>query len=166
VKTKSNCGFEVTKISLQSKENFMTFNNIQQYKLGALLLTCLFAFGCSDKVSVTGMVTYSDNGEVVKNGEIVFTGEQEMGRAVITNGRYSAGLAKDGEGLRPGTYTISTEARTPPIPVDRLPPGIDLASLLAKIDIYYLKEPITLEVKGRTTHDFTVERGERPRERR
>ena len=139
----------------------MTFNNIQfQYKLGALLLVCLFAFGCGDKVAVTGMVTYSDNGEVVKNGEIVFMGDKEMGRALIKNGRYSAGLLKDGEGLRPGTYTVTSELPTPAIPVHLIPAGKTIADIHT-LDVYYLKEPITLEVKGRTTLDFVVERGDR-----
>ena len=138
----------------------MTFNSIQfQCKLGILLFVCFFTLGCSDKVAVKGTVTYADNGEVVKNGEVIFRGEKELGRAVIKNGKYSVGLARDGEGLRPGTYIVTSEVRTPPIPPEAIPPGKTVFDLL---DIYYLDEPITVEVKGRTVCDFTVERGERP----
>jgi len=138
----------------------MTYNKIQfRYIMGALLLTCLFAFGCSGKVGVSGTVTYTETGEVVKFGEVVFMGEKEMGRAVIKNGKYYAGLAKDGEGLRPGKYTVTSEQLPPPIPAVAIPPGKTVYDL---VDIYYLEEPITLEIKKRTVCDFTVVRGVRP----
>ena len=131
-----------------------------QYKLGTLLFVCLFALGCSDKVGVTGTVTYVDeDGKVVKRGEVTFLGEKELGRAVIKDGKFSVGLAKDGEGLRPGTYVISSEQLPPPVPAEAIPPGGSIHDI---VDIYYLEEPITVEIKKKTVVDFAVKRGVRP----
>jgi hypothetical protein len=127
-----------------------------------LLLVCLFALGCSQNVKVTGKVTYSDNGEPVGAGVVIFTGEKEIGQAAIKDGRYSIGRINDGDGIPLGTYTVASDSLDfsmgPTI-------GIDGALMEApKIDkeLYYTKEPKTIEVKKSMTYDFTVERGSRP----
>ena len=135
-------------------------------KTGMLIVLCLFAFGCGKNLSVTGMVTYSDNGEPVKFGMVVFTGEKEIGRSAIKNGKYSIGLIKDGDGVPPGTYTVSSDAFPPP---DYAAQGLtDMfgnrsPSSSENTEVYYTKEPQAIEVKKSMTYDFVVERGVRPK---
>jgi len=136
---------------------------------GVLLMMSLVVTGCSDKAIVSGMVTYSDNGEPVQSGMVVFIGDKEQGRGLITNGRYSIGLLKDGDGIPPGTYTVSADQASSAMgsamsvaatvymdgssaPATEVPP----------MESYYTKEPQSLEVKKSMTYDFTVERGTRP----
>jgi len=131
---------------------------------GALLVACLFTTGCSQKVKVSGTVTYSDTGEPVKFGTVIFNGENLVGRGAINNGRYSVGLIKDGDGIPRGTYTISSDS--PYIPE---PPGMAMIGMDGKPvqtntqsherELFYTREPKTLEIKKSMTYDFTVERG-------
>jgi hypothetical protein len=138
-------------------DNFMF-----RYSIGALLLVCLVALGCSRNVSVTGTVTFSDNGEPVKFGMVLFTGEKNIGRGVIKDGKYSIGLARDGEGIPPGTYTVSSNMPwTPYVPLP--PPISDPAQTVQQVpqeqqEYYTTKEPKTIEVKKSMTYDFQVER--------
>ena len=136
---------------------------------GVLLLVCLCAFGCGKNVKVTGMVTFSDNGEPVKSGTVFFASETEMGRGSIKDGKYSIGLINDGEGVPRGTYTVSSEspfivaprpmvmmsADGTPVQVSSTPPPSD------DRELYYTKDPQTIEVKKSMTYDFQVERGVR-----
>jgi len=143
-------------------------NFVFRYRLGTLFLVCLVALGCSPNVKVTGTVTYSDNGEVVKFGTILFTGEQEIGRGVIKDGKYSVGLSKDGEGIPPGTYTVSSNMPwTPYVPMQP-PPGAavdpgQVGSASQEREFYFTKEPKTIEIKRSMTYDFQVERELPPR---
>jgi len=142
----------------------MTFKNvILRKRAGLLILLCFFAFGCSKNVSVTGMVSYSDTSEPVKFGMVVFTGEKEIARGVIKDGKYSIGLIKDGDGVPPGTYTVSSDAFPPPnyALVDMF--GNVQSASSEEVEVYYTKEPQAIEVKKSMTYDFTVERGVRPR---
>ena len=133
-----------------------------------LLAACLFATGCSGRVGVTGTVTYSDNGEPVQSGMVIFNGDKVMGRGTIKDGFYSVGFFKDGDGLAPGTYTVSADA----LPISAASRAMEAASFdmhgnntaaaSSPQEVYYTKEPHTLEVKRSMTFDFTVERGERP----
>jgi hypothetical protein len=127
-----------------------------------LLLMCLFVLGCSQNVKVTGKVTYSDNGDPVKFGTVIFTGEKEFGQGTINDGKYSVGLSKDGEGILPGTYTVAADSVS-----FSMSPGTDMAGNPIQMDaggkeLYYTKEPKTIEVKKSMIYDFTVERGSRP----
>jgi len=132
-------------------------------KVSLLILLCLFAFGCNKNVSVTGMVTYSDTGEPIKFGMVVFTGEKEIGRGAIKDGKYSVGLLKDGEGIPPGKYTVSSES----LDFSGMSSGMALGGgPAAQMDttgeeFYYTKEPQTIEVQKSMNYDFQVERGSR-----
>jgi hypothetical protein len=142
----------------------MTFENVFfRLKTGALILLCLFAFGCGKNVSVTGTVTYSDTGEPVKFGMVVFTGEKEIGRGAIKDGKYSVGLINDRDGIPPGKYTVSSDEFPAPNynMVDMF--GNRSPSSSQNQEVYYTKEPKTIEVKKSMTYDFTVERGVRPK---
>ena len=132
--------------------------------VGGLLLMCPFAFGCSQKVKVSGTVTYSDTGEPVKFGMVIFNGEKEVGRGAIKDGKYSIGLLKDGDGVLPGTYTISSDSLYIPAPPKVAMTGMDgkrigTTQQSHERELYYTKEPKTMEIKRSMTYDFTVERG-------
>jgi len=133
-----------------------------------ILLVCLVVFGCGKNVKVSGTVTYSDTGEPVKFGMVIFTGEKEVGRGAINNGKYSVGLVEDGDGIPPGTYTIASDSIDFPKPVDMGMRGMDGTRVQSGFqsqgkEIYYTKEPKTVEIKKSMTYDFTVERGSPPR---
>ena len=126
-----------------------------------LVLPYLFVTGCGNSVTVTGQVTYSDNGEPVRAGMVLFSGEKEMGRGTLKDGRYSAGLFKDGDGLPPGTYTVSADSVAIPTMESADMHGNRTTEAPSQQEIYYTKEPKTIEVKKSMTYDFTVERGSR-----
>ena len=119
------------------------------------ILMCLFVTGCTNDVKVTGSVTYSDNGESVQSGMVVFTGEKMIGRGAIKEGKYSVGLIRDGDGIPPGTYTVSADlfGMHPTFQDDTTPPP--------QTEVYYTKEPQTIDVNKKMTYDFMVERGKR-----
>jgi len=111
---------------------------------------------------VSGTVTYSDTGEPVQFGTVVFSGELEGGRGIIKAGKYSVGRIKDGDGIPPGTYTVSSDSPVlPPPPPMIILPGMVQPPEQREREIYYTKEPKTLEVKRSMKYDFTVERGVR-----
>ncbi|MDR0327690.1 MAG: hypothetical protein LBI05_05270 [Planctomycetaceae bacterium] len=135
-----------------------------------LLFVCLFATGCSKYVKVSGTVTYSDNDEPVMFGTVVFSNPTEEGRGAIKDGKYSVGRIKDGDGILPGTYTISSNSYPPPPQL----PGPTMTDLQGNVigpsqgtsvqerELYYTQEPKTVDIKKSMTHDFKVERGVRP----
>ena len=141
-------------------------NHVFQYSTGALLFVCLFVSGCSQYVKVSGTVTYSDTGEAVKSGAVVFTGEKEIAQGIIKDGKYSVGRVKDGDGVLPGTYTIDSESLPIPEYYTFGAVGMDGMSLQTSTqqdrEIYYTKEPETIDVKKSMTYDLKVERGARP----
>jgi hypothetical protein len=70
----------------------------------------LLLIGCSDRVHVSGMVLLR-SGEPVTKGLVVFENEKISGISDIkTDGSYSIGLIKPGEGIPPGTYNIAIQA--------------------------------------------------------
>jgi len=140
----------------------MCYNNFFFRLLPGVLLSCLCLTGCSNNMAVTGQVTYSDNGEPVQSGMVVFSGDKEMGRGVIKNGRYSIGLTTDGGGISPGTYSVSSNS-LPSLAYEE----VDMFGNRSTVqpepkELYYTKEPKIVEVTKSMTYDFTVERGERP----
>ena len=141
-------------------------NFVFRYVTGTLLLMslCLFAVGCGQKVKVKGTVTYSDTGEPVKFGTVIFNGDNLVGRGAINDGKYSVGLINDGDGIPRGTYTISSDSPYLPEPPRMAMIGMDgkpveMNTQTQEREIYYTKEPKTVEIKKSMTYDFTVERG-------
>ena len=130
---------------------------------GALLLICFFTLGCSQNVKVSGTVTYSDTGEPVKFGTVIFNSENLVGRGAINNGKYSVGRINDGDGIPRGTYTISAD--TPYIPPQNfVMVGLDGKPVQSgtpthERELFYTKEPQTIEIKKSMTYNFSVERG-------
>jgi len=149
----------------------MYFKNNYFRLMPGVLFVCLFLTGCSSNVSVTGMVTYSDTGEPVQGGVIVFTGDNDViGRAAIRNGRYSIGVVNDGDGIPPGTYTVSAD-RAAIASMGGMSMGLDMfgnplspaeGGVGEPVERYHTKEPPTIEVTRSMTFDLVVERGPRP----
>ena len=129
---------------------------------GVLALVCLFTIGCGNNVTVTGKVTYSDNGESVQSGLVIFAGEKDGGRGVIKDGKYSIGLVKDGDGVPPGKYTVSADSYESPVYETVNMDGTRSTPSAQKQEVYYTLEPKTIDVSKSMTYDFTVERGKRP----
>ncbi|MDR1957465.1 MAG: carboxypeptidase-like regulatory domain-containing protein [Planctomycetaceae bacterium] len=83
-------------------------------KLDLSVLFSLLCFGilsgCSDRVHVSGKVLLR-SGEPVTKGLVLFENEKLSGIGNIqTDGSYSIGLLKPGEGIPPGTYSIAIQA--------------------------------------------------------
>lgn len=72
----------------------------------AALGLCILAsaIGCSNKVQVTGRVTY-ENGQPLTIGQVIFTDDYYMGKSDIDkNGEYSIHSVRRNDGLRKGVY--------------------------------------------------------------
>jgi len=142
----------------------MTLDNfVFRISTGALLFVCLCVFGCSQNAKVTGTVTYSDTGEPVKSGTVMFTNEKTQGRGTIKDGKYSVGLIEDGEGIPPGTYTVSADSYPMPNMSTATMPGGDQQLATPDREVYFTEEPQTVDVQKTMTYNFSVERGVRPR---
>ncbi|MDR0871634.1 MAG: hypothetical protein LBN39_12665 [Planctomycetaceae bacterium] len=72
------------------------------------LFACLFLLtGCSEKVGLSGKVTYSDDGSPLETGQVCFTTDTYFSRGNIKeNGVYTLGSDKETDGLPPGTYRV------------------------------------------------------------
>ena len=144
----------------------MFFGNLfSRGTLWALILASLLASGCSKNLAVTGTVTYSDDGSPVQSGLVVFTGDKEAGRGVIKDGKYSIGLLKNAGGIPPGTYKVSADSYEMPVynSVDMSGNRLNSSTTTTEQELYYTKDPQTIDVRKSMTYDFTVERGKRPR---
>ena len=67
----------------------------------------IFTTGCSDKVSVTGTVKYTD-GEPLTQGSVFFRntdGTHMFHGALDSSGAFALGEIRDGDGIPSGTYT-------------------------------------------------------------
>ncbi|MDR1290581.1 MAG: hypothetical protein LBK06_05210 [Planctomycetaceae bacterium] len=72
------------------------------------LLVCFCFAGCGKNVALNGKVTFSDTHEPLTVGEIHFSTPTFFARATIRpDGTYVAGLEKVGNGLPPGTYSVT-----------------------------------------------------------
>ena len=70
-----------------------------------LACTC-FLVGCSDRVTVSGRITFPD-GEPLTIGSIVFESEAHQAYSYIgADGSYSLGEVEPGDGVRPGEYKV------------------------------------------------------------
>jgi hypothetical protein len=99
---------------------------------GALALVALLAVGCgSGRYPVGGKVTYPD-GTPVTEGTVVFEskdgGKPVTARGAIgTDGSYTLGTLKPGDGVPAGWYKVLVAPKTDPNAVDRpsKPPAVD-----------------------------------------
>jgi hypothetical protein len=67
----------------------------------------LFVVGCSDKVSLKGKVTFTDDGSPLTKGTVAFVQGGKLSRGDIKeDGTYVVGTDKLTDGLPPGTYQV------------------------------------------------------------
>ena len=134
------------------------------------LLVIIFIAGCGDP-KVTGKVTFPDGTPLTK-GQVMFQKEGFIASGDLQkDGTYSAGKNKDGDGLPPGTYKVFISgastydaaelaeiqeqiASSGGAPVFRTPRPVNLISTKYESPG---SSDLTVEVKGRTKYDFTVE---------
>lgn len=81
------------------------------YKAYACKITfpflCLFLFGCSENVPMHGRVTYSDDGEPLTKGTVVFVdGSQQARGDIDEKGKFVIGFVKEKDGLPKGDYRV------------------------------------------------------------
>ena len=117
----------------------------KRFLIAVAVLCCLaltFTAGCSKNVKVTGFVNYED-GSPVQNGEIYLEGTV-LGRATITNGEFSMGLQKDGQGIPRGTYNVQCSKPLPELKAD------------PSIEAYELVEPTEVKIDGKTNLEVRV----------
>jgi hypothetical protein len=70
-----------------------------------LFLCCI---GCSNKIKVSGQVTFSDDGSPLTTGTVCFQTETFVARGNLqSDGTYHLSSVKEKDGLPPGTYRIS-----------------------------------------------------------
>ncbi|MDR1958014.1 MAG: hypothetical protein LBQ54_03050 [Planctomycetaceae bacterium] len=75
-------------------------------ELFCLLLLTLICLGCSDKVKISGTVTFPD-GKPVDFGSVCFDGNGKTFYGYLNQkGYYSPGEVKDGDGVPYGTYKV------------------------------------------------------------
>jgi len=76
------------------------------------LFSVSLALGCGNAAVVTGTAKMAD-GTVIDRGTVSFFGENDMYTATIrSDGTFSPGVMRDGEGVPPGVYRISVSGVT------------------------------------------------------
>ena len=72
-----------------------------------VILTLLFCCGCSDKVPLTGKVTFTDDGSSLTTGTVCFVTEGFIARGHLkSDGTYKISSTGKDDGLPPGTYKV------------------------------------------------------------
>ncbi|MDR3232559.1 MAG: hypothetical protein LBT46_02640 [Planctomycetaceae bacterium] len=131
----------------------------------------LLAAGCSGKVSLTGKVTFSDDGAPVTYGFIMFESAKESLRAKINlDGTYAAGSLSQNDGVLPGQYRVRlifTDVANPDAkPAGKAKDGEESGGYVPQgrirtIDPKYEQATtsgLVVDVKGGTVYNFTVDR--------
>ena len=116
----------------------------------------VFLVGCSDRVAVTGKVTYPDDSPV-QIGEVAFSDGRLVYRGNIDkNGGYKLGGVYEGDGISPGKYEVYLMG-TETMEMDEnnaMKPVQHVAQKYLSPDT----SGLTCEIKGKMTFDFKVER--------
>ena len=115
--------------------------------------------GCSNKVALTGKVTYSDDGGPLDVGTVCFATDTYVARGTLRpDGTYRVGSISERDGLPPGTYQVYIDGARRVIGTDRL--GLPIYEPLIDRNFFSgTTSGITLTVpapQGR--FDFQVER--------
>lgn len=132
-----------------------------------LVALAALSFGCNGNSSLSGKVTFADNGDPVTNGSVFFENDKTRSRATIKpDGSYVVGTLKEKDGLPRGTYLVSVSGGYLP---QEIPEGvpydeIDFGAIptISEIDEKYAHSStsgLTLVVdKGKIVYDIKVER--------
>ena len=120
--------------------------------------------GCSNKVKVSGTVTF-DDGTPLTEGSVCFRDETNTFHGKIDkNGHYSPGGLKEGEGIPYGKYEvwISGTDRSEPLPSKNGMPASEFKIITTVASKYTSPNPngLTYEAKkgGNRKFDIVVER--------
>jgi len=91
----------------------------------------VFATGCGGaKVKVSGKVTFED-GTAISSGQVLFSAsDYAVTGNIQSDGTYKLGERKDGDGIRPGQYTVTVHHVTKPDPASPNPQRPHLISLI------------------------------------
>ncbi|MDR2707039.1 MAG: hypothetical protein LBC02_14800 [Planctomycetaceae bacterium] len=138
-----------------------------------LLVFTTFLFmvicGCSDKIKISGNVTFTD-GEPVGFGSVVFESPKESFSGQLDpNGHYAIGINNDGKGIPAGTYKIwlSGTALQEEIPQKGDGEAFDTKTTVRVASKYTNPDSTDLVFEvvrnGNKTFDFTVERPDNPK---
>ena len=80
---------------------------MKKIKTIVLLLLIGIVSGCSDNVPLGGRVTFSDNGEPLTTGTVVFVDGHQQARGTLdATGYYKLGFVGNKDGIPPGTYKV------------------------------------------------------------
>jgi hypothetical protein len=133
-----------------------------------ILFGILIGAGCSDKIKISGTVTFSD-GEPVNFGSVCFNSNNKTYYGYLDkNGHYSPGELKDGDGVPHGNYNVwlSGTVLSKEILNKEGESTGNSKETFRVAEKYTLLETTDLkfEVKrgGSKTFDFTVERPDKP----
>ena len=135
-----------------------------------LLLIFVALAGCGDP-KVTGKVTFPD-GSPLTAGQVMFQSEGFIGSGNIqSDGTYSAGKLKDGDGLPPGKYQVfitgavaydesDLELQSAEVVIGQRPMfKTPIPTVLISSKYQAPKSSgLTVDVNGRTKYDITVEK--------
>jgi hypothetical protein len=149
------------KLTLQPNQKFNSMKTV--FQISILLLMFCAATGCGRNVSISGKVTFSDDGSPVPTGFVVFDDGTKSARAPIkSNGSFVMGFDKENNGVPNGTYavTISGVVKLLPNPDNVFPPPTE-----ELIDAKYSDKEtsgLSIIVDGsRNTFDIKVDRSKR-----
>jgi hypothetical protein len=128
-----------------------------------LITVTLIIAGCGSKVSLTGKITFADNGEPLTRGVIFFTAGTSMAHATIQpDGTFKAGSVSNTDGLVKGQYSVRIALADTSDPDFKHVPDSGLPEhRLHLIDPKYEQAAtsgLVVDVKGSTVYDFTVDR--------
>lgn len=130
--------------------------NISYRRIFPVLIAALLCIGCSNRVDVTGKVTYSD-GTPLQVGQVVFSNGQLAYRGPIDQtGFYTLGGDYAGDGIAPGKYNlyfIDTE-----ISEFSADGAMKTTQHVAPKYLTAETSGLQCEVKGKMVFDITVER--------
>ena len=122
-----------------------------------LVVMMLTAIGCSDKVSMRGKVTFSDDGSPLTAGQVSFQSETTLARGYLKpDGTYILGTDTEKDGIPKGTYRVSIDYAVEAIQGPPNAMGLPSATMQPLIAPM---EPKTVVVDGKTkVYDIVVDR--------
>lgn len=123
----------------------------------SLLFLLVFLSGCSENMSLTGKVTFSDDGTPLTQGTVFFENDHFVAKGNIkTDGTYVVGSHSQKDGLPPGTYQVYVGGTT-----------VDGFDARGNRTITYTIDPkfesssqsgLAVTVDKNTVYDFSVDR--------
>ena len=133
----------------------------RQLLLPFVFVGLMFVFGCSDRQSLSGKVTFSDDGSPVPAGVVYFNTPTSVSRGAIKpDGTYAVGTDKLTDGIPKGTYAVTV--RVEEAVVITLPDGSKDVEGKSLIDRKYHDTEtsgLTFTADGKTkTFDIQVDR--------